>query len=394
MKKKVAIITKKMVIGGIEKSLLEMLDAMDFNKLDITLFIDEDVSQEGLQDFIPHEVKVEYIFKDQKSIKEKLLNALKDRDLKKVTQLFIVGIKVYYYNIYAKQPACKTHKSICSILDNYPKEFDLAISYHNPTSFSVLYTIDKIKAKKKVMWIHSNINEYIDIVDTHKSYFPKYDKIFAVSPESKESFIQRYPNLEEVTDIFYNRIVKEKIREQVNKSIKVFPNHEKCIILTTARLSPEKGVDFIPTVAKKLKDSGYSFEWYILGEGDRTLVINDIAKFDLKDTVFLLGSKKNPYNYFYECDVYVQPSRFEGYGIAITEAKCFEKPIIATNIGGINNQIIDGVNGLLVNKDVNSLYQGIKRIFDEPELKSQMINNLKNEKIDTTNEIQKIYDLL
>lgn len=394
MKKKVAIITKKLIIGGIEKCLLEMLDAMDLDEIDITLFIEEEMPQGGFQEFIPPQIKIKNIFADEESIKTKIIKNLKNRDLKKAIQLFLSGIKIYYYNVYYKKPTCKIRQPICSTLDCYPDQFDLAISYHNPVSFSVLYTIDKIKANKKVMWIHSNIEEYIEEVDTYKSYFPKFDKIFAVSSGGKDSFISRYPYLEDSTDIFYNRIVKKKIQEKVNKNIKVFPNKAKKIILTTARLSPEKGVDFIPEVAKKLKDAGYLFEWYILGDGNRKLVMDGIEKLGLSDTIFLLGNQMNPYNYFYECDIYVQPSRFEGYVTTITEAKCLEKPIVGTNIIGINDQITNGVNGLLVNKDVDSLYQGIKQLFDNPELKKRLVSNLKREEIDTTNEIQKLYDLL
>ena len=78
----------------------------------------------------------------------------------------------------------------------------------------------------------------------------------------------------------------------------------------------------------------------------------------------------------------------------VTEAKCFDKPIVGTNIIGINEQIVDGVNGVLVDVDIVSIYKGIKRLLDDDKLRSRLSNNLKNEEIDTTNEIQKIYDLL
>lgn len=394
MKKKVAIITKKLIIGGIEKCLLEMLDAMDLDEIDITLFIEEEMPQGGFQEFIPPQIKIKNIFADEESIKTKIIKNLKNRDLKKAIQLFLSGIKIYYYNVYYKKPTCKIHQPICSTLDCYPDQFDLAISYHNPVSFSVLYTIDKIKATKKIMWIHSNINQYLDEVDTYKDYFNKYDRIFAVSPGGRNSFIARYPYLDSSTKIFYNRIVKKNLQQKVDKNIRVFSKTNKSIILTTARLSPEKGVDFIPHVAKKLKEDGYLFEWYILGEGNKDLIIDNIEQFDLSDNVFLLGGQTNPYNYFYECDIYVQPSRFEGYVTTVTEAKCFEKPIVGTNIVGINDQITNGVNGILVDTDVDSIYQGIKRLLDDAKLRSRLSNNLKNEEIDTTNEIQKIYDLL
>ena len=394
MKKKVAIITKKLIIGGIEKCLLEMLGALNLDELDITLFIEEEVSQGGLQEFIPPQIKIKNIFKDEGSIKTKIIKALKTKDLKKASQLVLSGIKIYYYNIYYKKPTCKIHQPICSTLDCYPDQFDLAISYHNPVSFSVLYTIDKIKANKKVMWIHSNIEEYIEEVDTYKSYFPKFDKIFAVSPGCRHKFIDRYPQLKDKTEVFYNRIVKKNIRMSVDEGKRVFPKTDKMILLTTSRITVPKGMDFIPHVAKLLKEAGYQFEWYVLGDGQRNIMIDNIKQFGLEETVILLGNQTNPYNYFEECDIYIQPSRVEGYVTTVTEAKCFDKPIVGTNIIGINEQIVDGVNGVLVDVDIVSIYKGIKRLLDDDKLRSRLSNNLKNEEIDTTNEIQKIYDLL
>ena len=92
MKKKVAIITKKLIIGGIEKCLLEMLDAMDLDEIDITLFIEEEMPQGGFQEFIPPQIKIKNIFADEESIKTKIIKTLKNRDLKKAMQLFLSGI--------------------------------------------------------------------------------------------------------------------------------------------------------------------------------------------------------------------------------------------------------------------------------------------------------------
>ena len=94
------------------------------------------------------------------------------------------------------------------------------------------------------------------------------------------------------------------------------------------------------------------------------------------------------------CDIYVQPSRYEGYVTTITEAKCFNRPIVGTNIEGIKEQIINDETGILVDCDVDDLYKGIKKLLDNKELRDKLSINLSKENIDTRSEINKLYKLI
>ena len=94
------------------------------------------------------------------------------------------------------------------------------------------------------------------------------------------------------------------------------------------------------------------------------------------------------------CDIYVQPSRYEGYVTTVTEAKCFNRPIVATNIEGIKEQIINDETGILVECNVDDLYKGIKKLLDNKELRDKLSVNLSKENIDTRSEINKLYKLI
>ena len=94
------------------------------------------------------------------------------------------------------------------------------------------------------------------------------------------------------------------------------------------------------------------------------------------------------------CDIYIQPSRYEGYVTTITEAKCFKRPIVATNIEGIKEQIVNEETGILVQCNVDELYRGIKKLLDNESLRNKLSVNLSKEKIDTRGELNKLYKLI
>lgn len=386
MKKKIAIVSKKMILGGIEKVLISMLSEIDKNKYDITLFLEERGG--GLEDEIPSWIKVRYIFEECKSIRKNLLISFKKFKFRDVVKFLYSGARIYLFD-----DNCYIYKDKCRILPKQNEKFDLAISYHNPISISTIYTIDKIKADKKAMWIHTDIKDYINEADYLKNYYYKYDKIFSVSPGGAKSFGKKYPDLNDKIEIFYNRMVKEEIVSRVDN--KNYYNEFKGInILTVGRICYPKAIDLIPEISKKLKDDGYKFRWYCVGWGEVEKIKELIKKYDVEDYFILLGSSKNPYNYMKNCDIYVQPSRYEGYVTTITEAKCFERPIVATNIEGIKEQIVNEKTGIIVDCNVDELYRGVKKLLDDESLRNKLSVNLSKENIDTRNEINKLYRLI
>ena len=95
-----------------------------------------------------------------------------------------------------------------------------------------------------------------------------------------------------------------------------------------------------------------------------------------------------------DCDIYVQPSKHEGYCITLGEARCFDNPIVTTNFTGANEQIKNEVTGLVCDISEQGIYQAIKRLLDNKELYKDIRTNLSNEIVDSTNEISKLEKLV
>lgn len=200
--KKIVFISKSMDFGGVEKSLISLIKRIPENKYDVTILLMN--KKGGFLNEIPKWIKIEEIPWISKKTSLKLRDTLKHYG-------FINGIKFIYNYIFSLK--CKSiYKSFIHYAKLLPKlevKYDLAISYFNPTSFPVIYTIDNIKAEKKVMWIHSDVNIYNDI-NEFKDYFMKYDYIYNASRTGVEKFIKKFPELKEKTEVFYNIIDEKK----------------------------------------------------------------------------------------------------------------------------------------------------------------------------------------
>ena len=119
-----------------------------------------------------------------------------------------------------------------------------------------------------------------------------------------------------------------------------------------------------------------------------------VKDYNLQDNVKFLGIFTNPYPFIKECDIYCQPSRFEGFGLAIAEARILNKPIVATNFDIVHDQIRDGENGLIAQMNGYDLGAKIKLIIESDKLRNKIIDRLQSEDIGTEKEIQKVYEII
>ena len=119
-----------------------------------------------------------------------------------------------------------------------------------------------------------------------------------------------------------------------------------------------------------------------------------IEQQQVRQRFILLGERGNPYPYYQQCDIYVQPSRFEGKSIAVDEAKCFARPIVVTDFGTVRDQIEDGVDGLIAPISPQGIADAVQRLLCSPQLRQTLSDNLQEEKTGNEEEIEKLYALL
>ena len=395
--KRIIFVIESMNIGGTEKALLSMISEIPKDKYDMTILMLE--NRGGFLGNIPNHIKVkcldEYKIIEtvvRKSAKELVVQEITERQyIQAIRTLFYYGISRISgdYNVYFNN---KIMNRIESLVD----EYDIAVSYQGPPShFSAYLVIKKIKAKKKIQWIHSDVSKLnLDIKTTNKLY-KNFDKIFIVSTEGKNKFDEMFPQLKNKTEVFINILSGNLIKKQAEKKKGFSDNFDGIRILTVGRLSGEKGQALTIPILARLKKEGYNVRWYCVGDGVLKEYYEEIiADNNLKEDYLLLGNDANPYPYFKECDIYVQPSKFEGYCITLAEARVFNKPIVATNFVGAREQLVNNETGFIVEYNEDEVFTAIKELINNKEIKNKFINNLKNELVDTTKEMNKLYNIV
>jgi glycosyltransferase involved in cell wall biosynthesis len=386
--KKVLIVTRRMVMGGIEKALISMLEVMPIDRFEVTVLVMGNGGE--LVEQVPSHVRFGCLYGDENTTLEKIWNAVKRGE-------FLHAFKIGWYTALAKNSNSvfdqeMFHSKMVPAVDTV---YDLAIAYHVPASFPVVYVMNNIKAKKKAAWIHSDVSKYEKPLKRYREFYERFDKIFCVSQAALYNFIHMFPDLKDKTTVFYNILDTRKIEFMAVNGESYKDSFEGIRILTVGRLTFEKGHDIIPNVINRLISQGYNVRWYCLGDGeDRPKLENMIREFNLESHLILLGIKDNPYPYIKDCDIYVQPSRHEGYCITLAEARALNKPIITTDFVSAKEQINNRNNGLIVNFDENELFNAIQKLIIDNDLRIKFTNALKVQNINTSMEINKLYECL
>lgn len=393
--KKILFVINSLTIGGSEKSLVSLLNLIDYSKYDVDLMMFK--SGKEFDKYIPDQVKVleepkyyKYISGNKKidiSIRERIKYSI----CRYKTSIALRVNSKRRQSINSEQVLYKNHKNVMECIN---ENYDIAIAYSQgmPTYF----IIDNVKAKKKIAWINCDYATTIYDKEFDYNYYKEIDKIIVVSQTIKESIINLRPDyknkLEVILDIVDPYLInKMSIEENEIKKSNDFIN-----ILTVGRLViHHKGYDLAIEAAKKLKDRGYNFKWYVIGEGpDRKEIENMISRNGLNNSFILLGKRDNPYPYMRSCDIYVQPSRKEGFGLTAIEAKILKKAMVCTNFNTAKELINDKVDGLIVNINSNDLCEGIVKYIEDNEFKNNICKNLNNtESYSSIKEMDKIYNL-
>ena len=376
--KKIVFVVEGMYLGGVETTLINWLKTINIKTVDVTLML-KDVEGELLKK-VPKYIKIERISGLSEVLNGSILNrirwVIKDRG---IFAMFKLIVYVILFKITKNKGIY--YSRMINFLNNKNVSYDIAISYSMPDSIITTYVVNKINSKNHWMWCHVDIDMYDKYtLKGLENIYNKYDKIVNVSEYAKQTFEIRYPYLKKKSVCVLNIVNVEEIISKSLESVDLNNDDNEIFILTVGRINPQKGQDLIIDISKKLKKLNIKFKWYLLGPAqdkeylkkiENHLIINDLS-----DTIIYLGKSSNPYKYIKKCDIYVQPSRYEGFCTTITEAKVLAKPIVMTNVSGAKEQIDNYKNGIIVEFDATLLCNAIKELINNGVLREKMINNL------------------
>lgn len=381
--------------AGAEKSLTTLLSLIDYSKYEVDLQL---FGYGGaLEQLLPKEVNLlsplEYTSFCDLNIKTAIKKSIKNMSFKMLSSRlkFTIAIRKRQYS--NSQRARIFWEKNSKVIEASKKEYDIAISYAQ--GIPTFYVADKIKAKKKYAWVNVSYNLKGEERTFQKKYYDEYDKIVAVSDSTREILNEVFPEYSNKIEVIYDINDPNFISKMSLIGEAYNDNFDGLRILTVGRLANQKGYDIALEACKKLKEKGIKFRWYSLGIGPlKSEIEKYIIDNNLEDNFKLLGVKSNPYPYIKNCDIYVQTSKFEGFGLAIAEARMLNKPIVTTRFDSVYNQMINEKNGLVVDMNSESVADGILRLIEDNDLRDSIIGYLINEKKGNLEEINKIYELI
>ena len=261
------------------------------------------------------------------------------------------------------------------VLPHLRTEYDVAIAYLEGSA--TYYCAEKVRAKQKIAFFHNDCRAFMAQRALDERYFPAFDAIASVSESCCDALRMAFPDLANrvccVENIVFPDLLHQLAKEEA-------PPWEPSVIptlLTIGRLSEQKGIDLAIRACAILKQAGIPLRWYSIGKGELEEPLRErIREEGLQEDFVLLGERANPYPALAACDIYVQPSRYEGKCIALEEAKALARPIVTTRYGTVGNQIEEGVTGLLAEIDAASLAETIRGLLEDGNLREELHENL------------------
>jgi glycosyltransferase involved in cell wall biosynthesis len=328
--------------GGAEKSLVNLVNSLDKSKYEITVMtlFNTGIYREKLADWIEYK----WVFK---------------RMFRANSYIFKMFSPKFLFKSFIKE------------------QYDVLVSYLEGNTTRIISGCSDIGVKK-IAWQHCTVKSKSDLFhpvyrnfEEAKKAYGTFNNIIAVSHEVKQHLAELLDR-EEQYRVIYNMIDVEDIQIKCIEEPEINFNKNVVNLISLGRLNKVKGYERLINVIHKLKNDtslDIDINLYILGRGGlRTKLESLINKKGLKDSVYLLGFKENPYKYLNMADLYVSSSISEGFGTAVSEALVMGIPVVATDCSGMREMLGDNNEyGIVTENSEASLYDGIKLMIENQE---------------------------
>ena len=199
------------------------------------------------------------------------------------------------------------------------------------------------------------------------------DKVIAISESVKKS-LKKYELIpENKILVLPNCIDYKKFQNKTER--KIIHNKKEIVIGTVGRLEIEKGIKYLLLAMKIILTRFPSARLEIIGDGSQYKVLKEFSKkLGISNSVIFFGKFANVIPFYDKMDIFVLPSILEGFGIVLLEAMASEVPVIATDVDGIKEVVIDGECGVLVPpKNPEAIANSVTRLIENPQLTKKIV---------------------
>lgn len=236
-----------------------------------------------------------------------------------------------------------------------------------------------VRSGVRAIWVRSDLSGADAsgrVVNGLRLAADEIDHFVCVSGVARDSLVAALPESARKAVVIYNIVDPEVIRARAGKGVAPFApgSASRPVILTVCRLQERsKALLRMVSVCRRLAEQGVDFHWFVAGDGpDRAMFEAAITDQGQGARMTLLGNLENPYPAYLAADLVAMLSRYEGLCGVVNEARILERPLIATKVSGIDEQLRDGVNGLVVENDEDAIVAGMARLLRDPALRARL----------------------
>lgn len=379
--KRILFVIDSITCGGAEKGLISLLNNIEYSNYDVDLLYFCHENEYYLNE-IPNQVHIiEPDLVTQLALSSGgyvLSHVWNFHYLSLIIKRILFGImgKIDRDSYFRRR--AKDWKILRRYIPELEKKYDAAIAYLE--NYPVYFTLDKVKAKKYIVWQRTDYKKTGCKAEWDLPYFQRADTICVLSEEMKNNFLSEFPGIKEKVVIFPNIVDIKNILEKSKENISFDDAYSGFRIVSVGTLRHVKGYDVSMRACKRLLEKGYDFRWYIIGSGEELKQMQkEIMHLGIEERFILLGNKRNPYAFVAQSDIFVQCSYREGFSTTVFEAKCLQKPIVITDAPGMKNQIEHGVNGIIVpTGNSNEVANAVEKLMNSKDLRMELSENLKS----------------
>lgn len=389
-------------LGGAERALLGLLNALDPAQVDIDLMVNE--HHGPFMPLVPDYVNLLPEYPRYATIEQPMVTNLRRGQWDILAGRVLSRIPWLLHRLRTgRLPEGVTDQSLLHYIRRYTVplqpslkkrlgRYDAAVSFLHPH----LMVAKKINARKKIAWIHTDYTKAHINARAELPIWGAYDHIVSISPDVTRTFTQVFPTLADRIVEIGNIVPSDFVHAQAAAMDVSAEMPGRRRIVSVGRHCFAKNFESIPAIAKLLVERHGigDLQWYIIGPGDDTLTRQAIAATGMDAHVHLLGHRTNPYPYMAAADVYVQPSRYEGNSVTVREAQILCLPTVIADYATAPSQIIHGQDGLIADQNPGALAQAIASVIKNPAVARTICQGCAATDHTNTSQAQKFLNLL
>jgi glycosyltransferase involved in cell wall biosynthesis len=370
MKKRILFVNDEMTMGGVARILATLLKMIDLERYDVDLLVLHPHGE--LMSDIPEGVRVLPSTPAFKGVDVVFKSALKRRAYREIIDKLTLFWPMKFTNM--KRFIQRERKKMNL------QRYDIEVAAKE--GFCSIFVAHG-DALRKINWIHvdySQSNYSIHHMTLMKTILQQMDAHIAVSNQAKIAYMDLFgvETVHSIPNVMDTHGIERKLKEHSSQTL----DTDQLKLMMVGRLHPQKAMH---RAIGAMKNTPKHVHLYIVGDGVLRADLERLTQdLQLSDQVHFLGQQNNPFPMLKQADLFLLPSKYEGYPTTVIEAFMAGVPVLACLVAGVDQQIQEGINGWIVDNDDQAFALKLHELLQSEDQLKQAKKTLHNYRYDNS----------